>query len=132
MARRASSSTSPAWFVVTLILTIGFAIGGYWIYSYLNNPLRTIPPLPVQAYLDNSSSLRGNRYQVEGVVANQLGWSAERGRLYSMEINDASEVIAVFIPAEFNATNIQKGQRLVFEVEVAEKGILSAKSFHKA
>ncbi len=132
MARKASSSTSPLWLIVALVVAFAFAAGGYTIYSQLNDPFRTIAPLPTDDYLRNANSLRGNRYRIEAVVANQLAWSADAGRLYSMDLEVSGEVLPVLIPVEFNAINLQKGQRFTVEVEVLDRGILQARQLRKA
>jgi hypothetical protein len=85
----------------------------------------------VEAYLENSSGLRGNVYRVDGAVSNQLGWSSKAGRLYSVDLDGSNDVLPLLIPADFNAINLQKGQRFIFEVEVGEQGILHAKSLRK-
>jgi len=128
MARRASSSAHPLWLTAAFILVLGFVGGGYWIYTQLNDPFRTLTPLPVSAYLDNSDSLRGNTYSVQGVIANQLGWSSV-GRLYSIEVG--ADVLPILIPAQLNAVNLQKGQQFSLEIEVSDKGILRAKALRK-
>lgn len=128
MARRASSSAHPLWLTAAFVLVLAFAGGGYWIYSQLNDPFRTLTPFPVSAYLENSDSLRGNTYSIRGTIANQLGWSL-KGRLYSIDIG--ADVLPVLIPAEFNAVNLQKGQQFSLEIEVSDKGILQAKALRK-
>ena len=132
MSRRASSSTNPLWLFLAFILVAGFIGGGYWVYSQVSDPFRTLAALPVPAYLDNSDGLRGNVYRVKATVANQLAWSPADGRLYSVEIEDTGDVLALMIPAEFNSVNLQKGQHFNFEVEVADHGILRARNLRKS
>ena len=43
-----------------------------------------------------------------------------------------TDVLPIFIPAEFNKVNIQKGQHFSFSVEVNEKGILTVKGLNKS
>lgn len=131
MPRRASSSAHPLWLVAAFLLFLAFAGGGYWIYSRLSDPWRTVALLPVEAYLQNSDGLRGNVYQVSGTVANQLAWSPETGRLYSVDVENSNDVLPILIPASFNAVNLQKGQQFTFEVEVADRGILRARTLRK-
>jgi hypothetical protein len=131
MARRARSSANPAWIAVTCLLCLILAGGGYWVYSQISDPFRTLSPLPVAAYLENSNGLRGNVYRVNGTVANQLGWSPTTGRLYSIDVDNTEDVLPILIPAAFNATNLQKGQRFTFEIEVGERGILQARNLRK-
>ncbi|MEI7958234.1 MAG: hypothetical protein WCI40_03935, partial [Verrucomicrobiota bacterium] len=65
---------------------------------------------------------------------NYLASSTQSGRLFSVEVKSGggSEILPVFIPAEFNSVNIQKGQHFNFSVEVDEKGILTVKDLKKA
>ena len=132
MSRRASSSTNPVWLSLALVLVLGLAGGGYWVYSQINDPFRTLTVLPLTSYLENSDGLRGNIYRISVTVANQLAWSPSEGRLYSAEIEDTGDVVAVMVPATFNAVNLQKGQHFKFEIEVGEKGILRARNLRKS
>jgi len=134
MPRRASSSAHPAWLAAAFLLVVGLAAGGFWIYSRLSDPFRTLSPLPVEAYLESAGSLRGNIYRINGVVANQLAWSPANGRLYSVDLAEGKEggVLPLLVPASFNAVNLQKGQKFHFEVEVGERGILRVRELKKA
>jgi len=132
MARRARSSANPAWFAAVIVLVLLLAGSGYWISQKISDPFRTLPPFPLSAYLENSNSLRGNVYSVTGSIDNQLGWSPEVGRLYAIQLDRPTNVIPILIPKQFNATNLQKGQKFVFEIEVTEKGILQARQLKKA
>ena len=90
---------------------------------------RTVPSLDVAGYLQNSNSLRGNTYKLEGKVAESLAWSPDSGRLIAIEVDN--EIIPVLVTADFNDMNIQKEQRLVFLVAVDEKGILRTRKLSK-
>ena len=131
MARRASSSTHPIWLFALLVLVGVLGGGGYWVFSGINDPFRTLAVLPLGAYLENSNSLRGNVYRIEGTVVNQLGWTPGVGRLYSVEVEGSGDVVALLVPGKLNSVNIQKGQRFTFQIEVGEKGILRANSLRK-
>ena len=134
MARRASFAIHPLWIVAVFLLVLGAISAGYFVVGRVNDPYRTLAPLEVPAYLDNSNSLRGNSYKISGTIWNYLASSTQAGRLFSVEVNTGAttEILPVFIPAEFNSVNIQKGQHFNFSVEVDEKGILSVKGLKKA
>lgn len=134
MARRASFSIHPVWVVVVLLLVVGAISAGNFLIGRVNDPYRTLASLDVPAYLENSNSLRGNSYKINGAIWNYLASSTQVGRLFSVEVNAGSgtEVLPVFIPAEFNSVNIQKGQHFNFSVEVDAKGILTVKGLKKA
>lgn len=114
--------------VFLLLLAV---VGGWAFYKNISDPYRTLTPLDVAAYLDRADSLRGNVYKLTGTVATQLAWAPREGRLYSVEVNDRNDILALLIPADFNSMNIQKGQHYFFKVEVGEKGILRVRDIRK-
>ena len=129
MARRASSSAHPAWLLVAALLIVGAIGGGFFIHSR-SDPFRTVAALPVADYLENSNSLRGNVYKLEATVAKSIDWSASSGRLFAVEAGP--EVLAVLVPPQFNQINIERGQKFIFKLEVADKGILRVQEVKKA
>lgn len=97
-----------------------------------SEPFRTTPSLDVRAYLDNANSLRSNIYKIEGEVVDSLAWSQASGRLFSVKVNDGTDVIPVLVTTKFSNMNIQKGQKYIFLLEVDDKGILRTKDLRKA
>jgi hypothetical protein len=129
MARRASSSAHPAWLLVAALLVAAAIGGGFFIHSR-SDPFRTVAALPVADYLENSNSLRGNVYKLEATVGKSIDWSASSGRLFAVEAGP--EVLAVLVPPQFNQINIERGQKFIFKLEVADKGILRVQEVKKA
>lgn len=140
MARRASFSIHPLWIIAVILLVVAAISAGRFLVTRVNDPYRTLASLDVPAYLENANSLRGNSYKVSAVIWNYLGSTTQAGRLFSVEVGGNaggnsggnSEILPLFIPAEFNSVNIQKGQHFNFSVEVNDKGILTVKSLKKA
>lgn len=135
MPRRASFTIHPVWIVAIFILVAAAILGGYFLVGRVNDPYRTLAPLDVAAYLDNSNSLRGNSYKITGTIWNSLAWSPTIGRLFSIEVDSATgdtHVLPLLVPTIFNHINIQKGQRFIFKIEIDEKGILKAAGLNKA
>jgi len=134
MARRASFAIHPLWIVAVFLLVAAAIGGGHFLVDRVNDPYRTLAPLDVPAYLENANSLRGNSYKLSASIWNYLASSPQAGRLFSVETATANstEILPLFIPAEFNSINIQKGQHFNFSVEVNEKGILTVKGLKKA
>ena len=130
MPRRASSSANPVWIVIIVVFLAASLGGGYYLYNTVSDPYRTLNQLDTQSYLQNSNSLRGNTYKVSGTIENQLSWSPI-GRLFSVDVEDSSDVLPILVPPEFNQINIQKGQKFYFQVEVGDKGLLKAKAIKK-
>lgn len=131
MARRASSSAHPVWMLAAVALLVAAVAGGALLYHSGGDPYRTMTPLPVQDYLSNSNSLRGNSYKIDATVVESLRYSPTAGRLFSIEVN-GTDRLPVLVPAQFNHVNIERGQRFFFKVEVEEKGVLRAQEVKKA
>lgn len=123
MGRRASSSVNPAWFAIAAVVAIAAIVGGWALKGTVSDPFRALARFPAAEYMQNSNSLRGNVYKLEGVVAEQLHYS-KSARLIAVEVD--GEPVSLIVPAELRDVNIQKGQRLLFKVEVGDKGVLKA------
>ena len=130
MARRASSSAHPVWILLAVVLVIAAVAGGYLLFGKASDPYRTLSPLPITDYLQNSNSLRGNVYKIEGTVLQSLSWSPIGGRLFSVEVG--SEVLPVLVPPNFSSVNIERGQRFNFKIEVGDRGVLKALDVKKS
>jgi hypothetical protein len=111
-------------------LLIAAVAGGYFLFGKASDPYRTLSPLPVADYLQNSNSLRGNVYKLEGSISQALQWSATAGRLFSVEVG--SEVLPILVPPNFNSVNIERGQRFNFKIEVGDRGVLKALDVKKS
>ena len=130
MARRASSTAHPVWMLLAAALVIAAIAGGYFLFGKASDPYRTLSPLPIEDYLQNSNSLRGNVYKIEGTVSQALQWSPTGGRLYSIEVG--GEILPVLVPPDFNSVNIERGQRFNLKIEVGDRGILKALDVKKS
>ena len=124
MSRRASSSVNPAWFAIAAVVAVA-VIAIVWVFkgSGVTDPYRKLAPFPTADYLQNSNSLRGNTYRVDGVVGEQLHYS-KSARLITVEVEGVP--VSIIVPADLRAVQVEKGQRLIFKVEVGEKGVLKA------
>lgn len=132
MGRRARSTPPAGLLIAALAVLLLLIAGGGYFLGGSGAPYRTAPEFPVEEYLANSSSLRGNSYRLTGAVLNSIAWSQESGRLISVEPTGSDSPIPVVVPAELGEVSIQKGQRFHFLVEVREKGILYAKDLTKS
>ncbi|MEO6846406.1 MAG: hypothetical protein ABI443_03490 [Chthoniobacterales bacterium] len=143
MARRSRSKPNYLIIGAAAVLILAAIFGAKIFMGEGNDPYRKFEKLDTQTYLENSNSLRGNVYKIEGEVMNDLAWSPSQGRLFSFGINNSSSessyssdkhtsVIPILIPVSLNSTNIQKGQRFMVLIEVMDNGILRAKEITKA
>ena len=130
MPRKRKSSPHPRRIAAAVVFIGVLAAGFHFFGSGHSAPHRTVPELDPAAYLENSNSLRGNVYRLEGKVAESLAWSPDSGRLIAIETG--GEILPVLVTPEFQDRNIQKEQRLVFLVEVDEQGILRTRRMEKS
>ena len=134
MQRKANRSVPLSW-IIALVALVALVGGGiYLLRSFLADPYRGIPELPVSQYVDNSLSFRGNTYKMTGQVENQLGWSDKAGRLFSFEseTDGKSFHVGILLPPDLSGVNIQKGQSFEIKVKVVDKGLLQAVQIRKA
>jgi len=117
--------------LIAAVLLLASIAGGWLLYGRVSDPYRTMTVLPIQDYLQNSNSLRGNVYKVDATIIEALRYSPTGGRLFSIEVNGVDR-LPVLVPAEFNKVNIERGQRFYFKVAVEEKGVLRAQDVTKA
>jgi len=132
VARRGKSSLLPLGIIVAILLVLAAFIGSRFLVTTTSQRFRTVAPLDVETYLENSNSLRGNVYKIEGEVLNSLGWSPTKGRLIAVGVDDGSEVVPILVTTDFSHLNIQRGQRFIFLIEVDDKGILRTKDMTKS
>lgn len=129
MARRASSSANPLWFVAAALLALCAIAGGFVMFNRSGDPYRAMTPLPVADYLENSNSLRGNTYKLDGTISQSIEWSPTAGRLFSVEAG--ADVLPILFPATLNHINLDRGQRYYFKIQVGDKGVLTAQDVKK-
>ena len=131
MPRRANKTHHPIiWILVAAFIFIAIG-GGYYLYRQVNDPFRTVQPLEVATYLENANSLRGNLYKIKATIDNSLAWSPTKGRLLSAK-TETGAVLPIFVPANLNHINLQKGQTFYFQIKVSENGILHVENLKKS
>lgn len=133
MPRNSNRSVPLSWILAFAVVVLLAGSGIYFLRSFLSDPYRTVPELPVDQYVDNSLSFRGNIYKVTGSVENEIGWSDKIGRLFSFKTQPADKpyFIAILLPSSLEGVNIQKGQHFEIKVKVVDKGLLQAVDIRK-
>lgn len=140
MARRANSNVNVVQLLIAICLVILVGIVGYKSLIPNNGKNEASSKgsgnLDVENYLENSNALSSNSYEIEGIIDERLdNWPSEKGRLFSIIIEDKFKLypVPVLIPHQFNATNIQRGQRFRIKVTVqSSTGILEATHLSKS
>ncbi len=118
--------------LIAVVLLMAAVAGGYFIYGRVSDPYRTMTPLPVRDYLENSNSMRGNTYKMEATIESSIEVSRSGGRLFSVNVVSENSLVPVLVPPQFNHVNIERGQRYFFKIEVGEKGVLRAQDVRKS
>jgi hypothetical protein len=128
MARRAQSSINPTHLLGLVLILAVLGGGGYTLLHRTTDPMTGITELLSSEFLENATALSGNLYKVEGVVDDRLdtGWRQSDGRLFSVQVSDGTgnTFVPLWVPPDYEGTNIQRGQRYTFKVRVQENGIL--------
>ena len=139
MARRANSKIRPLWIALILGALVLAAVVGALVQSSGGDPFRTDPELDIDEY--HANSLQGNVYKVHGAIAQSLGYSREKARLFSVNVSGhdgggeggtSGGVLPVLVPPKLSYLNLQKGQRYVFRLEVGDAGVLRALDMKKS
>lgn len=134
MARRAHRQIPPTLWIVLVAVFVVLGAGGAFLFQKDGDPYRTVEKLKPADYLENSNSLRGNTYQLEGVIASSLGSSPEKGRLFSLRTSygDKDWPLPILVPPGYRDLNLQKGQRYRVKVRVNDAGLLQIEEMTKS
>jgi len=134
MARRAHRQTSPSLWLILAAVFVALGALGTFLFQKDGNPYRTVEQLKPADYLENANSLKGNTYQLEGVIVSSLGSSPEKGRLFSFRAGygDKEWPLPVLVPPGYRDLNLQKGQRYRLKVKVNDAGLLEIQEMTKS
>ncbi len=139
MPRRAKSTFKPVHLIGSIAAVLVAAFVGYKLLNSgggSGGGFVGVTELSIQEYLENSNALGSNTYRIEGTIEERLdNWRSGEGRLFSVLVDDNNEVapLPVHVPPKFNSTNIQRGQRFRFKVEVQSgSGILQVMDLSKS
>lgn len=139
MPRRAKSTFKPVHLIGSIVAVLVVAFAGYKLLSSgggSSGGFVGVTDLSIREYMENSNALGSNTYRIEGTIDERLdNWRSSEGRLFSVLVEDSDEVapLPVLVPSKFNSTNIQRGQRFRFKVEVQSgSGILQVMDLSKS
>lgn len=128
MARRAQSSLRLSHLLGLVAVLAVLGGGGYALLHRTTDTMTGVQELGTSEYLEDATALSGNIYKIEGIVDDRLdqGWRQADGRLFSVQVSDGSgnSFVPVWVPPDYQGTNIQRGQRYTFKVRVLESGVL--------
>jgi len=126
------NTTLLLWVGLGIILLIIGSVGGAFLFSSLNDPLRTLEPFPVGKFLDSPRALQGSTFGGEFRVEANLSYKEGVGRLMLFSTTSDARPIAVMVPeAVGKDIYFTKGQTYRGELEVKEGGLIYANVFRK-
>ncbi len=129
---RAGNSTSIAlWIVSSLLVLLILAIIGYFTYSYLDNPFRTMETFSMDKYLSDYRPMSGVKFKADLKVSADLGWKPEKGHLMVFTVENDNRALVVLIPPKLSGIFFTKGQTYLVSLEVGEGGLVYADSCEK-
>lgn len=127
MPRRAQKGINPMLVAFTaIIISIVFSTILFFMNSQKGS-LRSIANLNVNEYIKEGSTLLGNEGLVSGTINEKLRWTADRGEVVSLRVDDVNQMIPILIPPDLSNTNIAIGDRFTIRVEVSTSEVLLAK-----
>lgn len=125
MARRASSKSSSGT-TIAILAAVVLLLGVGYIFLNKKPAGFSAPPLPVDAFLTNANSLRGNTYSVEGRV--HAIRPQDTGKFVHLRVENGGteQHVFVVVPNTLNTVNIEREQLYAFKVEIKKGGIPEA------
>ena len=129
--RGRNPSSWALWLVSGLLILVILAVIGYFTYTYLNDPYRTLEPFPMDKYMSDYRSLAGAKFKADLTVSLDLGWKPETGRLMVFTMKDDHRSLVVLIPPQMSGLFFTKGQNYLVALKVGEGGLVYADSFQK-
>ena len=125
------SSSWALWIVSSLLALLILAVVGYFTYSYLEDPYRTLEPFSVDKYMSDYRALTGSKFKADLKVSADLGWKADTGRLMVFTVANESRPVVVLIPPRLAGIYFTKGQNYRASLEIGEGGLIYADTCEK-
>ena len=127
MPRRAQKGVNPMIMVLTAMIMIIISVTVIFLLKSQKKSLRAVNQFNVNDYIKEGSTLLGNEGIVTGTINEKLRWTAQRGEVISLRVENINQLIPVLIPPSFKDTNIAIGDRFTFRIEVGAAEVLTAK-----
>lgn len=127
MARRRKSVAKLPLIVFSILVTAAIAVA--LATSKFFDPHRTVARMNIAEYRESPGAYSGNQYVVEGEVVERLAQSLA-GAVYALSSD--GQPLAIVIPQAIQPNfNIEKGQRLIVDIRIAEDGSAVATALSK-
>lgn len=137
MARRSRKKKSSNPTSILIGIAVVVAVVGIGFYFIKQKDKADAQEFPLQSYVNDGNSLRGNIYQVSGEVFSKPFHDPSRGQKVYVRV-DVGEAdypaglprdIGIFIPSTVSGPNLETKQSYTFIVKVATGGNLEATKY---
>ena len=98
MPRRAQKGVNPMIMVLTAIIMIIISVTVIFLLKSQKKSLRAVNQFNVNDYIKEGSTLLGNEGIVTGTINEKLRWTAQRGEVISLRVENINQLIPVLIP----------------------------------
>jgi hypothetical protein len=119
------------WLVTSLLVLVILGVVGYFTFTYLNDPYRTLKAFPMDTYLADFRPLQGAKFKADLKVSADLGFKPETGRLMVFTLQNDNRTLVVLIPPKLGGLFFEKGQNYQASLEVGDGGLVYADTFEK-
>ncbi|MEC7856450.1 MAG: hypothetical protein VYA96_01760 [Verrucomicrobiota bacterium] len=127
MSRRAQKGINPMIIALTGIIIALIFVTIIFLLKTQKNSIRSVNKFNVNDYIKEGSTLLGTEGIVTGTVNEKLRWTANRGEVISLRVEEINQLIPILIPPSFRDLNISIGDRFTFRIEVGNSEVLTAK-----
>lgn len=127
MSRRAQKGINPMIIALTGIIIALIFVTIIFLLKTQKNSIRSVNKFNVNDYIKEGSTLLGTEGIVTGTVNEKLRWTANRGEVISLRVEEINQLIPILIPPSFTDLNISIGDRFTFRIEVGNSEVLTAK-----
>lgn len=127
MSRRAQKGINPMIIALTGIIIALIFVTIIFLLKTQKNSIRSVNKFNVNDYIKEGSTLLGTEGIVTGTVNEKLRWTANRGEVISLRVEEINQLIPILIPPTFRDLNISIGDRFTFRIEVGNSEVLTAK-----
>ncbi len=130
MPRRSRSTSKSnnnlAVYIIITIAVVAALIAGKFILDRRAQHFSGLSELPIADIKNNANSLSGNEYRVSGKITEKLKWTADRGQVISLTVDQGEKghgTIPVIVPAGIDNVNLERGHSYTFKVEINREGL---------
>jgi hypothetical protein len=130
MSRRSRSTSKSkhnlAVYIIIAIAVIAALIAGKFILNKRAQHFSGLSELPIADIKNNANSLSGNEYRVSGKITEKLKWTADRGQVVSLTVDQGEQgqgTIPIIVPAGIDKVNLERGHSYIFKVEINREGL---------